>query len=165
MEYNDPWTILPTLTHATDAITMDKVDMLKSKSNLDVIKSELSKLTGTKRHAMTMAVVEPDPADSLQRFKRGRKAFGSKTESRFVAASVQGIASAHCGAMQHLSGDTYFNRWPVKLIAVSELRLMDAAAYEKMFESVPCLHTCHLLVSCHLFVCLFVCLFQCYICP
>lgn len=150
-----------TLAHAINAITMDKVDMLKSKSNLDVIKAELSKLTGTKRHSMTMAVVEPDPADSLQRFKRGRKAFGAKTETRFVAASVQGISSAHCGAMQFLSGDTYFNRWPVKLIAVSELRLMDATAYEKMFESVPCLHACPLPVSCQLFV--FLCV--CYFCP
>ena len=31
--------------------------------------------------------------DSLQRFKRGRKAFGSRIESRFVAASVQGISA------------------------------------------------------------------------
>ena len=114
-----------------------EVDALKVRSALDVVKQELTKLTGAKKHTMVVGQIEPSASDSLQRFKRGRKAFGSRVESRFVATSVQGIANAKCGAMTYLKGDTFFNRWPVKLIPVSDLKQLEEQAYEKMWESVP----------------------------
>lgn len=117
-----------------------EVDALKVRSSLDTVKQEIAKLTGAKKHSMIVGQIEPCAQDSLQRFKRGRKAFGSRVESRFVATSVQGIANAKCGAMTYLEGDTFFNRWPVKLIPVSDLKQMDEQAYEKMWESVPGLH-------------------------
>ena len=108
-----------------------EVDALKVRSALDVVKQELAKLSGAKKHTMVVGQIEPSASDSLQRFKRGRKAFGSRVESRFVATSVQGIANAKCGAMTYLEGDTFFNRWPVKLIPVSDLKQLDEQAYEK----------------------------------
>lgn len=122
------------------AETAHEVDALKVRSSLDTVKQEISKLTGAKKHGMIVGQIEPCAQDSLQRFKRGRKAFGSRVESRFVATSVQGIATAKCGAMTYLDGDTFFNRWPVKLIPVTDLKQMDEQAYEKMWESVPGLH-------------------------
>ena len=111
--------------------------MLKQRSALDVVKGEFSKLTGVKRHQTTMGVIEPLAADSLQRFKRGRKPFGPRVESRFLACSVLGLQTAHCGAMTFLEGgDTFFNKWPVKLLNPSELRQMDEVAYEKLWETV-----------------------------
>ena len=99
------------------------------------MKKELGKLTGAKKHALTVATIEPNATDSLQRFKRGRRAFGSKIEDRFVACSVSAISSAHCGAMQFLEGgDTYFTKWPVRLIPVSDLKQMDELAYEKLYD-------------------------------
>ena len=115
------------------------MDTLKTKSALEVIKEEIGKLTGTKKHAMTVATIEPNAADSIQRFKRGRRAFGSKIEDRFVACSVGAIASAHCGPMQFLEGgDTFFTKWPVRLIPVTDLKQMDEVMYEKLYEF--CLH-------------------------
>eukprot|EP00435_Cladocopium_sp_Y103_P066146 s220_g28.t1 len=112
-----------------------KVDTLKSKSALDIVKAELGKLTGAKKHAMTVATIESNPTDSLQRFKRGRRAFGSKIEDRFVACSVSAISSAHCGAMQFPEGgDTYFTKWPVRLIPVADLKQMEEVAYEKLYD-------------------------------
>lgn len=84
-----------------------EVDTVKTRSALDVIKAEVSKLTGTEKHVMTVATIEPNATDSLQRFKRGRRALGSKVEDRFVATSVAAIGSAHCGQMAYLEGDTY----------------------------------------------------------
>ena len=98
------------------------MDTLKSKSALEVIKAEVGKLTGAKKHSMTVATIEANSSDSIQRFKRGRRAFGSKIEDRFVACSVNAIANAHCGAMQFLGGDTYFTKWPVRLIPLTDLR-------------------------------------------
>ena len=84
---------------------------------------------------MTVGTIEPNATDSLQRLKRGRRAFGSKIEDRFVACSVSAISSAHCGSMQFLEGgDTYFNKWPVRLIPVTDLKQMDEVAYEKLYE-------------------------------
>ena len=115
------------------------MDTLKTKSALEVINGEIGKLTGTKKHAMTVATIEPNAADSIQRFKRGRRAFGSKIEDRFVACSVGAIASAHCGPMQFLEGGgTFFTKWPVRLIPVTDLKQMDEVAYEKLYEF--CLH-------------------------
>eukprot|EP00435_Cladocopium_sp_Y103_P048692 s410_g14.t1 len=111
----------------------------KAKSSLEIIKGEVSKLTGAKKHTMSVATIDPNATDSLQRFKRGRRAFGSKVEDRFVACSVGAIASAHCGAMQFLEGgDTYFNKWPVRLIPVTDLRQMDEVAYEKLYDFGHC---------------------------
>ena len=93
------------------------------------MKNELGKLTGAKKHALTVATIEPNATDSLQRFKRGRRAFGSKIEDRFVACSVSAIS------MQFLEGgDTYFTKWPVRLIPVSDLKQMDELAYEKLYD-------------------------------
>ena len=84
---------------------------------------------------MTVATIEPNAADSIQRFKSGRRAFGSKIEDRFVACSVGAIANAHCGPMQFLEGgDTFFTKWPVGLIPVTDLKQMDEVAYEKLNE-------------------------------
>lgn len=125
-----------TVWHGISVVNMLKVDTLKAKSALDTLKAELHKLCGTKRHQMTVATVEPHATDSLQRFKRGRRAFGSKVTDHFVAASVSAIQSAHCGAMTFLEGgDTYFTKWPVRLIPVNELKQMDELAHEKMFVS------------------------------
>ena len=134
-----------------------EVDTLKSKSALEVIKAEIGKLTGAKKHSMTVATIEPSPSDSIQRFKRGRRAFGSKIEDRFVACSVNAIASAHCGAMQFLEGgDTYFTKWPVRLILVTDLKQMEEVAYEKLYDicyvkmatllDMSCLMSWHVLV-------------------
>ena len=105
------------------------------RSSLDLVKQEVVKLTGAKKHQMIIGQIEPHAQDSLQRFKRGRKAFGSRVESRFVAASVQGISQAKCGTMTYLEGDTFFNRWPVRLIPVADLSQMEEAQYEKIWES------------------------------
>ena len=113
-----------------------QVDTLKAKSSLDIIKGEVNKLTGAKKHAMTVGTIEANATDSLQRFKRGRRAFGSKIEDRFVACSVSGISNALCGPMQYLQGgDTYFNKWPVRLIPVSDLKQMEEVQYEKLYET------------------------------
>ena len=140
--------------HSCMTLSWKQVDTLKSKSALEVIKGEISKLTGAKKHSLTVASIEPNATDSLQRFKRGRRAFGSKIEDRFVASSVSAISTAHCGAMQFLEGgDTYFTKWPVRLIPVADLKQMDELAYEKMYEF--CWHldlglaSLHIVMRCH----------------
>ena len=65
----------------------------EARSALDLVRSEVQKLTGAKKRQVSTGLIEGNANDSLQRFKRGRKAFGSRIESRFVAASVQGISA------------------------------------------------------------------------
>ena len=66
---------------------------------------------------MVVAQIEPNAQDCLQRFQRGRKAFGSRVDNRFVAVSSSALSHAKCGAMTYLDGgDTFFNRWSVKLV-------------------------------------------------
>ena len=38
--------------------------------------------------------------------------------------------------MAFLDGDTYFNRWPVKLLNVADLAVMEELQYDKLYESV-----------------------------
>ena len=64
--------------------------MPKARSALDLVRSEVQKLTGAKKRQVSTGLIEGNANDSLQRFKRGRKAFGSRIESRFVAASAAG---------------------------------------------------------------------------
>ena len=108
-----------------------EVDTLKSKSALEVIKTEVTKLTGAKKQAMTVATIEANTTDCIQRFKRGRRAFGNKTEDRSIACSVKALASADCRSMQHFEGgDAYFTKWPVRLIPVTDLKQMEETAHK-----------------------------------
>ena len=38
--------------------------------------------------------------------------------------------------MAFLDGDAYFNRWPVKLLNVADLAVMEELQYDKLYESV-----------------------------
>jgi hypothetical protein len=99
---------------------------------LDVVKQEFGKLS--KKHAIAAGTIDPDHSETLQRFKRVKKAFGAHVEDKIVVTSEKGIANAVCGAMKHLPrGDTFFNRWPVPVLPASQMPTCSEEIYSKIF--------------------------------
>jgi len=111
----------------------DTQKSLKS-STLDAAKSALLKQPG-KRNLIVIGTIEPDDSETLQRFKRGKKAFGAHIEDKVIFTSIKGFQHALCGRMKFLKVDTFFNRWPVPVLAIPTMPQLSDTLTENMFEA------------------------------
>ncbi|CAL1139915.1 unnamed protein product [Cladocopium goreaui] len=95
---------------------MCKVDNLKTKSALDIIRTKIPK-----KAASAIITLDPEQTDLLSRI-------------RLALASHKGFATA-ASTMKHLKAiDTFFNRWPVPLIPIGNLKVCKVAEYDLMFR-------------------------------
>ena len=114
-------------------VVMLRQDTKKRTNVVETARTTLSTLG--KKHCQVVGIIELDASETLQRFKRGKKAFGAHVEDKMLASSEKGFDDAVCGKMRYLNADTYFNRWPIPMLPVATMPQMKEELHEKLFDT------------------------------
>lgn len=77
--------------------------------------------------------METLPSDLLRKFK-AKSSFCGNSQS-YVLWTTQRRTQHQRRNMKYLSGDTFFNRWPIPSVAFSQLARLDMATHEKLFDT------------------------------
>lgn len=112
-----------------------KLDTQKSlrSSAVDIVKTAMTQ--NLRKQPIQVGTIELDTQECLQRVRtRGRKAFGNHIEDKLVLSSLRGLNTAVAGRMKYLNSDTFFNRWPVPVLAGAVLPRAAEALTESIFE-------------------------------